>query len=489
MSRALDLNPGAQTDFVMSPSQYTAYVGGVGAGKTFAGIARGLRYSLQPKPDGVFHAARGVIAASSYPVLRDTIVPTLEEIITITGLADWSKDYKKSEKELTLINGSVIRLRSLDKPDWMRGPEYSWFFIDEGRNVTMEAWKVLTGRLRQRGYDTSGFVCSTPNGYDWMWRVFHEDSENRVPGAVWYNAPTTQNRHLPPGYIDNLKANYHGRFYEQEVEGKFVGLVEGGVFPYWDPASFLVPIEYRPELPLYTGWDFGFGDLGVCLFMQVEWLDKQVADGANYKGPRMQVPQLYILDVIAEKEWTAADWALAYKERLETAFQGAKTDGDYGDPAGMQRNPSTGTSVIADLNTAGVNVGPVLKRPQDYSLRILNNMMAGGRVLIAKGVADTVSHALASHKWKLGTEGMKSAKDPVHDWTSHYVDALRYAASVLLPFGPRSVEDASEKEFEPNQYGYVFQQGLSKPDSDRWLGNSRKRRATFEPGTIVPRGA
>jgi hypothetical protein len=485
MTRQLDLNPGAQTDFVMSPAQYCAYVGGVGAGKTFAGIARGFRYSLQPKPQGVFHAARGVIAASSYPVLKDVIIPTLEELINTTGLANWSKDYKKSEKELTLINGSVIRLRSLDKPDWQRGPEYAWFFIDEGRNVTMKAWEVLTGRLRQRGYDTSGFVCSTPNGFDWMWRTFHEESENRLKGAVWFNAPTTQNKHLPPGYIDALRANYHGRFYEQEVEGKFVGLVEGGVFPYWSPVEHCIPLEYDPKLPLYTGWDFGYGDMGVCVFMQVEWRDKE----GDYMGPRMQVPYLYILDVIAEKEWTAADWARAYHEKLDTMFGGRHTDGDYGDPAGMQRNPSTGTSVILDLNTAGVPVGPVPKRPQDFSLRILNNMMAGNRVFVSRENAADLSHAFASHKWKLGPEGDKSAKDPVHDWTSHYVDAVRYAASVLLPFGPRSVEEEAEKTFEPNQYGHVFQQHLRQRDDERWIGGGRRRRATFEPGVIAPRGA
>jgi hypothetical protein len=488
MTQALDLNPGAQSDFVMSPSQYAAYVGGVGAGKTFAGIARGLRFSFQPKPQGVFHAARGVIAASSYPVLRDVIVPSLEEIVNITGVANWAKDFKKSEKELTLINGSVIRLRSLDKPDWQRGPEYAWFFIDEGRNVTMKAWEVLTGRLRQRGYDTSGFVCSTPNGFDWMWRVFHEDSESRVKGAVWFNAPTTENKKLPPGYIDALTANYHGRFFEQEVLGKFVGLVEGGVFPYWNPVEHCLPLEYREDLPLYTGWDFGYGDMGVCVFMQVEWVDRVEADGSNYMGPRVQVPYLYILDVIAEKEWTAADWALAYKERLQTRFKGRHSDGDYGDPAGMQRNPSTGTSVITDLNTAGVPVGPVLKRPQDYSLRILNNMMAGSRVLVSKGASD-LSHAFASHKWKLGPEGDKSAKDPVHDWTSHYVDAVRYPASVLLPFGPRRVEDQPEKEYAPNQYGHVFGQQLGEGPEERWIGGRKRRRATFEPGVITPRGA
>lgn len=471
MNRALDLNPGAQTDFVHSAAKYAAFIGGIGSGKTYAGIARGLRLSLQPKPQGAYHAARGVIAASSYPVLKDVIIPTLQEIVETTGLADWSKDYKKSEKELTLINGSVVRLRSLDKPDWMRGPEYSWFFIDEGRNVNLDAWKVLTGRLRQKGYQQSGFVCSSPNGYDWMWRVFHDDSEDKVPGAVWYNAPTPENKHLPEGYLENLQANYHGRFYEQEVEGHFVGLVEGGVFPYWDPELHCIPLEYDPSLPFYTGWDFGFGDLGVCIFFQVMWRERE----GQYPGPRLKVPFLYVLDAIAEKEWTAADWARAYRE----ALAGRSTIGDYGDPAGVQRNPSTGTSVIQDLNTAGVPVSPVSKRPQDYSLRILNNMMAGNRVFVAKGNADIVSQALASHKWKLGPDGQRTQRDPVHDWTSHIVDALRYGVSATLAFGPQVVPNQEDVSFEPNTYGYVFQQLLKKPDRPL-LGHGRRARPTFQ---------
>ena len=195
-------------------------------------------------------------------------------------------------------------------------------------------------------------------------------------------------------------------------------------------------------------------------------------------------------DDLRQFAYVLINGVLAYKERLESRFGGRHTDGDYGDPAGMQRNPSTGTSVITDLNTAGVPVGPVLKRPQDYSLRILNNMMAGSRVLVAKDASD-LSHAFASHKWKLGPEGDKSAKDPVHDWTSHYVDAVRYPASVLLPFGPRRVEDQPEKEYAPNQYGHVFGQQLGEagPDESRWIGSRKRRRATFEPGVITPRGA
>src|SRR3990172_4913087 len=43
---------GAQKDFVNNTSRASAYIGGLGSGKTFAGIARGLKFSQQPMARG-----------------------------------------------------------------------------------------------------------------------------------------------------------------------------------------------------------------------------------------------------------------------------------------------------------------------------------------------------------------------------------------------------------------------------------------------------
>lgn len=488
MPGKLTLNPGAQEDFVRGDEKFSAYVGGLGSGKTWAGIARGLKYALQPKPPGVFHAPHGLIAGSSYPQLRDTIIPKLQEVMHITGLADWERDYKKAAgvMELTLKNGAIIRLRSLDRPDnIIRGPEYTWAYIDEGRNVTLNDWKLVSGRLRQPGYERHAFVGSTPNGFDWMYHVFHPDGEHRAeyPDAQWYNAPMRENVHLDDDYLDMMEQSYSGRWYEQEVLGKFVGIVEGGVFPEWDPAKFCVPdMVFRPELPLYSFWDFGIGDPGVCVFAQIEWRQVEPLPG----GKAVKLPYLYILGAVEAKEWTSRMWAEAYHSYIRDHYPtGTVTRGDYGDPAGMQRNPSNGSSVIRDLNAAHVPVSAVPKRPQDFAIRILNNMIAGGRVYVSEE-ARRVSDAFSSHKWKLDKNGVRTGETPVHDWTSHLVDAVRYGASVLLPFNPRDVDAPEDVEpYTPQNYGYVFDQ-LTKQPSKQWLGGGGKRRPTFIP-TISPR--
>lgn len=478
---ALKLNPGAQEDFVRGDEKFSAYIGGLGSGKTWAGIARGFKFATQPKPPGVFHAPTGIIAAVSYPALRDIIIPQLQEMAWRTGLADWSRDYHGTNKELKLKNGAVIRLRSLDRPDnIIRGPEYTWAFIDEGRNVSLKDWKLVTGRLRQQGYKRGAWVASTPNGFDWMYQVFHPEGEyhqTEYQDAKWYNAPMRENTHLDDDYLDMMEHSYSGRWYEQEVLGQFVGLVEGGVFPDWDPLVFCRPLEYRPDLPLYSFWDFGIGDPGVCVFAQVEWLAAPAVPGQR----QVKLPYLYILHSFDAKDLTAKQWANHYKEVLATEFGGRECRADYGDPAGAQRQAGSGTSVIEDLNAAGVPVVPVQRRPQDFSIRILANMMASGRVLVNSTNAKRVSDAFSSHKWKLDKDGVRTGENPVHDWTSHLVDAVRYGASVLLPFHPRDIDAPDEERgFQPNEYGYVFDQLLRK-GSKQWLGAKGQKRPTFTP--------
>jgi phage terminase large subunit len=492
VAEPLTLNPGAQTDFVHDEELYTAYIGGLGSGKSYALLAKMLKYATQPKSG--YAGPRCTIASATFPNLRDTIIPLMQELVAQTGVARWQRDYVKSEKRLHLPgNDADILFRSLDDPDTvLRGPELAFVGIDEGRNVSMYHWKLAVGRLRQKGYKRAAAVASTPFGFDWMYEVFHPDSEHRWANARWYGAPTHDNaRNLPAEYIAALEAGYEGRFYDQEVLGKFVGVIEGGVFPMWEPQLDAVhDLTFDPTSPLYSFWDFGIADPGVCIFAQVKWHQKE-ADYPGQPGVKPLVPWLYILDIIEAKEWTAKDWAEAYHERIAEKFGGVRTAGDYGDPAGGNRNPSTGSSVILDLNAAGVPVSAAPRKPNDFAIRILNNMMAGHRVKVALPEAEQVSRAFTSHHWKTDPNGIRIGKEPVHDWTSHAVDAVRYGAAVLLQYNPRHEAPETWGVPKPDTYGHVFDQIVKAKGRDIPFlgrgGNGRKR-VGFVPPTIVPRG-
>ena len=496
--KELVLNAGAQEAFFASNARASAFMGGLGSGKTFADIAKGIRYSQQPKRG--FYGPRGCLAAINYPVLKDVVLPQFFEMMDGSELLlDYAKAEKKAllvpfnedgEPDRTLVGkgglgATEILFRSLDQPNWMRGLELSWFGIDEGRHLSGEAWDVLYGRLRQQHYRHAGWVVSTPNGFDWMWTKFHPDSKKHIKDAVWVGAPTFDNRdHLPAEYIESLVATYEGRFLRQEVYGEFVGVVDGAVFFAFDHRRHLGRVDWQPELDLYSFWDFGMGDLGVVEYGQLEWVE----------SPRVKselVPKLTMLDCLEATDRTSAEWAKVHIDHCTKRY-GRLPRLNIGDPAGLQRNVSTGTSYIEDAAAAGVIITPAQKRPIDHGIRIANNLMEGDRLIVDETRCDRLGAALASHKWPIDSNGVRTGVNPVHDWTSHYADALRYGLTQLVGYGPRKnpgYADELVKTEDRTTWGYINKrlEEQEAAESEDWLGGPSVGHIDWTPGRLGPR--
>lgn len=488
----------AQKEFVSNLARASAYIGGLGSGKTFAGIARGLKFSQQPMPPNEFHGPRGLIAAINYPVLEDVVLPQFFEMMDESGLWKTGKQetsWVASKKKARLVancgckdrykckHESTILFRSLDRPNWMRGLELTWFFIDEGRHITGAAWKVLWGRLRQTGYEKAGWVCSTPNGFDWMWEKFHPDSPLLVEGAVWFGASTYENAdHLPEEYIEELFKEYEGAFLRQEVFGEFIGVTEGAVFFNFAPHRCIIDLPYKPELELDSMWDFGMGDLGVVSFSQIDWRQKKLPSGDTEF-----VPVARLIGSIEASDWTSRQWADAFFKYCEQNFGGRTPGLNVGDPAGKQRSAGKKTSIIEDLAQHGIIIATPPRRPQDYAVRILTNMMEADRVLVDKNKASRLGAAISSHHWKVDDNGIRVGNTAVHDWTSHYCDGLRYWADIRFSVTPRRSARPTDPPPGPGTVGYVVDRILNANPSN-WLGaDPEDPFDKWEPGILVER--
>ncbi len=361
------------------------------------------------------------------------------------------------DRKFILPNGAEIKMRSMDNPDRIRGIELAWFGIDEGRNFSDGyAYDVMVGRLRQGGYNHAGWVCSTPHGFDWMWKKFHPEApaKGRLTDAAWYNAPTYQNAvNLPPNYIDDLEAQYHGKWHDQEVKGEFVGVVDGAVFPEFDRNIHVRKVEYNPDLPLYSFWDFGIGDAGVCLFAQVAWHPEEIGNHIFFQ------PQLRIIGSIEMANKTVAQWADAYFKWLRKNVDGRMPDNAWGDPAGDQRNPVTGTSVLKAFPQHGIRIRPAPRRPRDEGHMIVQNLMENPLGFVIDEREDRVIQAVQTYHWKVDDDGNRIGNDPVHDWTSHFCTALCYGALGVIGLHPRRMQRPAQ-EPQRGTWGYTMNQLL-----------------------------
>jgi len=154
---------------------------------------------------------------------------------------------------------------------------------------------------------------------------------------------------------------------------------------------------------------------------------------------------------------------------------------------------STGTSYIEDAAAAGVIITPAPKRPIDHGIRILNNLLEGDRMHVDEDRADRLAAAMASHKWPIDSNGVRTGVNPVHDWTSHFADAMRYGVTVLIGLGPRKNPGFAEdlvKTDDRSTWGYINKrlEEQERLEAEDWLGGpSGDTHIDWTPGRLGPR--
>lgn len=240
----------AQEAFINDKSPETAYVGGVGSGKTTGGVLRAARHISEWN---IGHT--GVIVSPTVPMLRNVIVPELQK----TGLTDKPGiEYKRSENRIEYPNGSVIILESANndrKIERLRGLNLAWAWMDEAAYQSEKVYKILNDRLRVGDYRNL-FVTTTPKGFNWVYEEFGDIEGDESPIAdgtiirgsdktAIVGVSTRANPANPEDYIEREERKHSGQSYRQEVEGEFVKF-EGLIYDWFDESK-IIPSDDVPE--------------------------------------------------------------------------------------------------------------------------------------------------------------------------------------------------------------------------------------------------
>jgi hypothetical protein len=441
----------AQLGFVEDVThRHVAFIGGLGSGKTWSGATKTILYALsQP------YSLLGVMAPT-YRQLRDSTMREFFKLLPQELIASWNR----SEYELKLKNGTEILFRSLENYDAIRGIEFALIWIDEANLVSHKAWKVAIGRLRQPGYPHRGIITTTPRGktLNWLYEEFVE-KPRKNPGLsrVSYHARTRDNiQNIGEAYIADLEASYTGEFAQQELMGEFIDIIEGRVYPEFERqyhVNFLEGEEilFQPHLPLYGFWDYGIGDHAALWVAQTALVPEH--ESVPYKNPDEDSEDEYIVRTVpASPGLVLIDLVLEEGENVDYWIETVKLiedrwkpfDKHMGDPAGEQRTVTTGKSMAQHLREAGIFVRSK-KLPNDEGRKAIVKLLVERRMFVSID-CELGATAFTNYHWPLDPDGNRKigSRDPVHDWSSHPMDALRYGVTQLFPvYAPTPVREVS----------------------------------------------
>lgn len=239
----------SQLAFHRSESAFKGFSGPVGSGKSAALCYEAVRQATANP------GCTGLLAAPTYGMLNDT---TQAMLLSMLDREDLSYRYRRTNQIVYLEKfRATILLRSLDRPDRLRGTNLAWFGLDELSYVKEDSWLRMTARLREpRATRLCGFAVWTPKGHDWVHRRFVAEAANEY---FCVQARPFENTYVlagAPDYYDRLKSVYDKNFYRQEVLGEYLNVREDRVYHEFERTEHLKTLEYDPSKTLLWSLDF-----------------------------------------------------------------------------------------------------------------------------------------------------------------------------------------------------------------------------------------
>ena len=235
-----------QREFIESNSN-TILVAGYGAGKSHTGTYKTIFKKLQ------YPTKKVAYYLPTYPLIKDIAFDKFPNILDQLQLK-----YKlnKSDKEISIENYGSILFRSMDTPETIIGYETAYSLIDEADVLPMDkmdkVYKKILGRNRAV-LNGNIDVISTPEGHKWLYNATLSGHFNVI------RAKTTDNKYLPPDYIQSLVDQYPEQLLKAYLNGEFVNLTQGTVYSSFKRDIHNTDLTVKDSNSLIIGQDFNIG--------------------------------------------------------------------------------------------------------------------------------------------------------------------------------------------------------------------------------------
>ena len=381
-------------------TRHLGLVAGFGAGKSYSLTVKMLQLALDNP------GCTGIALEPTYTMLADILMPQLQDLWD-----EWGIDYDfyrgAAEVNVRCPGGetSKILLRSFENYTRLRGVNAAWGVVDEIDTVkpalATTAFRLLQGRIRS-GPKPQIAVCSTPEGFGWLYNFFVESDDD---SKRLIRAKTTDNPWLPESYIQSLRDQYPPALIEAYLNGAFVNLAQSSIFGDYDREANKTDEVWTREDDIHIGMDFNISQCHAV-----------VAVIRNVQGNRT------ICCVDSFKTNDTYETVQYIQRRFGAALQRRRVFA-YPDASGASAHTSSTTTDHQILRGGLLNVVSDRKNP-DVRETFAQVNLAFHRNILRVNVDKCPELVSSLEKWSYDEKGLPvKGGTPDH---SHACDALRY---------------------------------------------------------------
>ena len=353
-------------------------------GKSYAAAILAFAKLLEPKQQVMVVAPNFSLSSIIWDYVTDLVKQMELEV----------DRFNQKDKVVKLINGSTFRLLSANNRDSLVGRAANLLIVDEAAIISNDEYFTRDLRPALSTFrDSRCLWISTPRGKgNYLFTYYNRGSDDEYPDwgstlHTWRSNPLLSEKD-----IEEAKRTITKAMYLQEYECEWT-TTEDQIYQGLNEEKHINDFVGERFIEVIGGLDVGYRDEN-C-FVVVGF------DGVNY----------YVVDEYVSRESTTSELAEIVREKQEEW----SIDSIYIDSAAQQ----TKADFAYDYDIYCENA---IKSVND-GISSLQALIEQDRLLFdTEGGAHSFS-AMSSYKWNPNTDNPK----PVHDWSSHPCDAIRYA--------------------------------------------------------------
>ena len=333
-----------------------------------------------------------------------------------------STKFNETELRVDLPNGARITLLGAENSDGLRGIYLDGCVIDEYANID---GKLFAEIIRPALSDRKGYCVfiGTPAG---MNNNFYDLYQHANGAEDWFNykAKASETKIVDQEELDKAKEVMGEKKYLQEFECDWIANIEGAIYgeeiAKLDDKKQLSRVPYDPTLPVSTAWDLGVADHSSIIFFQQKGTSIQIIDYHEERGHGLP----HYIQLLNEKPYVYKDHYAPHDIDVQ----------EFG-------NGKTRREIAYQL---GIRFKVVPKLPVEEGIHAVTMLLP--RCWIDTDHCKNLIDALRHYHRKYIDKNRMFRSKPVHDWSSHACDAMRYLAVGLQEINtrqsaPQSVAD------------------------------------------------